>query len=101
MADKSGKARSTTDKAIKTLADAGVIVAVDPDADPAEGTPARWTLATPSDADAPLPTDAAGGTDIGDPDPGDAADQPHMEVGHQPTDAVHGAENDRPERRQR
>ncbi|MEU8393450.1 MarR family winged helix-turn-helix transcriptional regulator [Micromonospora sp. NPDC048843] len=96
LADKSGKARSTTDKAIKTLADAGVIVAVDPDADPAEGTPARWTLATPSDADAPLPTDAAGGTDIGDPDPGDAADQPHMEMGHQPTDAVHGAENDRP-----
>lgn len=39
LADKSGKARSTTDKAIKTLADAGVIVAVDPDADPAEGTP--------------------------------------------------------------
>ena len=28
-ADKSGKARSTTDKAIKTLADAGLIVAVD------------------------------------------------------------------------
>ncbi|WP_327643668.1 MarR family winged helix-turn-helix transcriptional regulator [Micromonospora zamorensis] len=96
LADKSGKARSTTDKAIKTLADAGVIVAVDPDADPAEGTPARWTLATPSDADAPLPTDAASETDIGDPDPDDAADQPHMEMGHQPTDAVHGAENDRP-----
>ncbi|GLZ60976.1 MarR family transcriptional regulator [Micromonospora sp. NBRC 107095] len=99
LADKSGKARSTTDKAIKTLADAGVIVAVDTDADPAEGTAARWTLATPSDANAHLPVDAAGETDIGDPDADHAADQPHMEVGHQPTDAIHGAaaENDRPD----
>ncbi|WP_328383604.1 MarR family transcriptional regulator [Micromonospora zamorensis] len=99
LADKSGKARSTTDKAIKTLADAGVIVAVDPDADPAEGTPARWTLATPSDADALLPADPAGADDIGDPEPDNAADQPHMDVGHQPTDAVDGAsaENDRPD----
>ncbi|WFE48886.1 MarR family transcriptional regulator [Micromonospora sp. WMMD1155] len=99
LADKSGKARSTTDKAIKTLADAGVIVAVDPDADPAEGTPARWTLATPGNADTFLPADAAGETEIGDPDPDDTADHPHMEVGHQPTDAVHGsdAETDRPD----
>ncbi|RAO00736.1 MarR family winged helix-turn-helix transcriptional regulator [Micromonospora noduli] len=99
LADKSGKARSTTDKAIKTLADAGVIVAVDPNADPAEGIPARWTLATPSDADALLPADAAGETDIGDPNADNAAHQPHTEMGHQPTDAVHGAvaENDGPD----
>ncbi|MEU8116693.1 MarR family winged helix-turn-helix transcriptional regulator [Micromonospora sp. NPDC048947] len=99
LADKSGKARSTTDKAIKTLADAGVIVAVDPNADPAEGTPARWTLATPSDADAHLPADAAGETDIGDPNADNAAHQPHTEMGHQPPDAVHGAvaENDGPD----
>ncbi|NJP30766.1 MarR family transcriptional regulator [Micromonospora thermarum] len=96
LADKAGKARSTTDKAIKTLADVGVIVAVDTGADPTEGTPTRWTLATPSDADA-LPTaEAADETDIGGPDADNSADQPDMEMGHQPTDPDHGvAENDR------
>ncbi|HEX8345355.1 MAG TPA: helix-turn-helix domain-containing protein, partial [Actinoplanes sp.] len=44
LSEKSGKARSTTDKAIRTLADAGLIVEVDTGADPAEGTPTRWTL---------------------------------------------------------
>ncbi|WP_328414646.1 helix-turn-helix domain-containing protein [Micromonospora sp. NBC_00389] len=99
LADKSGKPRSTADKAIKTLADAGVIVAVDTGADPAEGTPARWTLATPSDAEALMPADAADETDVGDPDADNANDQPHMEMGHQLTDAVHGADakNDRPD----
>ncbi|MER7471254.1 MarR family transcriptional regulator [Micromonospora sp. NPDC000018] len=60
LADKSGKARSTTDKAIKTLADAGVIVAVDTDADPAEGTPTRWTLASPAEATDVVPDDEDG-----------------------------------------
>jgi len=63
LADKSGKARSTTDKAIKTLADAGVIIAVDTGADPAEGTPTRWTLATPTQATEAAPDDTA---DLGD-----------------------------------
>ncbi|MFI5490527.1 helix-turn-helix domain-containing protein [Micromonospora echinaurantiaca] len=85
LADRSGKARSTTDKAIKTLADAGVIVAVDTGADPADGTPTRWTLATPAE-----PTDAAhdtgdlsdahtagaDGPDLTDPDLDRAADEP-------------------------
>jgi DNA-binding transcriptional ArsR family regulator len=44
LSEKSGKARSTTDKAIRTLADAGLIVEIDTGADPAEGTPVRWTL---------------------------------------------------------
>ncbi|WP_328468848.1 MarR family winged helix-turn-helix transcriptional regulator [Actinoplanes sp. NBC_00393] len=44
LAEKSGKARSTTDRAIKTLADAGLIVAVDPEADSDDGTPTRWAL---------------------------------------------------------
>ena len=44
LAEKSGKARSTTDKAIRTLSEAGLIVEVDLGADAAEGTPARWTL---------------------------------------------------------
>lgn len=85
LADRSGKARSTTDKAIKTLADAGVIVAVDTDADSAEGTPTQWTLATPA-TDA-VPDDAAdcgdghtAGADEteqpADPDPVNAADGP-------------------------
>ncbi|MCP2325195.1 hypothetical protein HDA40_003702 [Hamadaea flava] len=45
LMEQSGKARSTVDKAIKTLADLGLIVAVDTDADPAEGVPTRWTMA--------------------------------------------------------
>ena len=87
LADKAGKARSTTDKAIKTLADAGLIAAVDTDADPAEGTPTRWTLATPAEVADAVPDDA---TDLGDEhtthldetaqlngiDPDNAADEP-------------------------
>lgn len=45
LANQSGKARSTVDKAIKTLSDAGLIVPVDTDADAAEGVPTRWTMA--------------------------------------------------------
>ncbi|SIM49451.1 helix-turn-helix domain-containing protein [Micromonospora cremea] len=97
LADKSGKARSTTDKAIKTLADAGVIVAADTDADPAEGTPTRWTLAAPTDATARTPVDAADETDFGDPDADNAADRPDTELSDQRTEVVHDAENDRPD----
>lgn len=49
--EKSGKARSTTDKAIRELAEAGLIVAVETDADPAEGVPTRWELASPTGLD--------------------------------------------------
>ncbi|WP_208648773.1 MarR family transcriptional regulator [Micromonospora inaquosa] len=45
LANQSGKARSTVDKAIKTLSDAGLIVPVDTDTDAAEGVPTRWTMA--------------------------------------------------------
>ncbi|MFE9694359.1 MarR family transcriptional regulator [Micromonospora sp. NPDC005806] len=85
LADKSGKARSTTDKAIKTLADAGVIVAVDTEADSAEGTPTQWTLATPAtDAVPDEVTDCGDGHTAGaddteqlaDPDPDNAPDEP-------------------------
>ncbi|MBL6280280.1 MarR family transcriptional regulator [Micromonospora fiedleri] len=89
LADKAGKARSTTDKAIKTLADAGLIAEVDTDADPAEGTPTRWTLATSVEAADAVPDDA---TDLGGEhpvnpdetvplngiDPDNAADQPDI-----------------------
>ena len=75
LADKSGKARSTTDKAIKTLADAGLIIAVDTGADPAEGTPTRWTLSEDAAAAldaADLTDETAAGTD--EPDSGDVGD---------------------------
>ncbi len=105
LADKSGKARSTTDKAIKTLADAGMIVAVGTDADPAEGTPTRWTLATPAEAtdagpDDPADTDLrderttdADKADGPDPDLDSSASEPNTgdtEQVDQPGDAVDG-----------
>jgi hypothetical protein len=79
LAEKSGKARSTTDRAIKTLADAGLIVAVDTGADAAEGTPTRWTLSEDAAAAldaADLSDEPAAGTDESDDPAFDAADEP-------------------------
>ena len=79
LAEKSGKARSTTDRAIKTLADAELIVAVDTGADAAEGTPTRWTLSENAAAEleaADLSDEAAAGTDESDAPAFDAADEP-------------------------
>ncbi|MER5338446.1 MarR family transcriptional regulator [Micromonospora sp. NPDC002717] len=76
LADKAGKARSTTDKAIKTLADAGVIVAVSTDADPAEGTPTRWSLATLAEATDAVPNDVA---DVGDEHTAGADETEHLD----------------------
>ncbi|WDQ02249.1 helix-turn-helix domain-containing protein [Micromonospora chalcea] len=95
LADRSGKARSTTDKAIKTLADAGVIVAVDTGADPVEGTPTRWTLATPAEAtDADLGDEHTAGADeteqLANPDLDKAADEPDTEQADQPGNEVDG-----------
>ncbi|MFC7279605.1 MarR family transcriptional regulator [Paractinoplanes rhizophilus] len=79
LTERSGKARSTTDKAIRTLAEAGVIVEVDLGADPAEGTPARWTLS--DDAKAALDSadlsdeNAAGPDEIDDEPDSDPADE--------------------------
>jgi hypothetical protein len=79
LAEKSGKARSTTDKAIRTLAEAGVIVEVDLGADAAEGTPTRWTLS--DDATAALDSaeisdeTAAGPDETGDEPDADPADE--------------------------
>ncbi|MEV0158071.1 MarR family transcriptional regulator [Micromonospora sp. NPDC050686] len=78
LADTSGKARSTTDKAIKTLADARVIVAVDLESD--DDGPTRWVLAATADT---APDDTAAGdggeaeghdTTLDDPD--NATDAP-------------------------
>ncbi|MER7457334.1 helix-turn-helix domain-containing protein [Micromonospora sp. NPDC126480] len=73
LSERSGKARSTTDRAIKTLADAGLIVPGDSDADPAEGTPTRWTLSEGVAAEA---QDRAFSTDAdrGDGDPAGGED---------------------------
>ncbi|MEU1756769.1 MarR family winged helix-turn-helix transcriptional regulator [Micromonospora matsumotoense] len=60
LAEKAGKARSTTDKAVKTLVDAGLIIAVDADTDQVEGTPTRWALTTTAAGDtAPPDTEPA------------------------------------------
>lgn len=64
LADRSGKARSTTDKAIKTLADAGLIVPVETDTDPAEGTPTRWTRALRARDSEPQPERVATDSDL-------------------------------------
>jgi hypothetical protein len=85
LAEKSGKARSTTDKAIRTLSDAGLIVEVDPGADTAEGTPARWTLS--EDATAALESaelsdeSAAGPGDTGDDQGSDPVDEASTDGG--------------------
>jgi IclR-like helix-turn-helix domain-containing protein len=72
LAEKSGKARSTTDKAIRTLADAGVIVEVDLGGDAAEGTPTRWTLSD----DARSALDSADLSDDNAAGPDETADEP-------------------------
>ncbi|MEU0150629.1 MarR family transcriptional regulator [Micromonospora fulviviridis] len=81
LADQSGKARSTVDKAIKILSDAGLIVPVDTDADAAEGVPTRWTMAegvtesvTSDDAD----LDLGQGNDVNDTE---ADNIPDLEAG--------------------
>ncbi len=106
LAEKSGKARSTTDKAIKTLADAGLIVTVDLGADAAEGTPTRWVLseeataaleaadlsdepaAGPDETDAVPAPDSADEPDTGDSESLGDADSQAPEAGHQEGEAT-------------
>jgi hypothetical protein len=73
LAEKSGKARSTTDKAIRTLSEYGLIVEIDLGADAAEGTPARWELS--ENATAALDAaDLGGESDAGQDETDDATD---------------------------
>jgi hypothetical protein len=52
LSDRTGRSRSTTDKAINDLAKAGLIVKVDDGGDSADGAPTRWQLAeAPADAE--------------------------------------------------
>ncbi|MFI6263259.1 helix-turn-helix domain-containing protein [Micromonospora sp. NPDC051006] len=66
LSERSGKARSTTDRAIKTLADAGLIVAIDADASATDGAPTRWAPSESVAADIQerdVSTDAEPGAD--------------------------------------
>ncbi|QDY09481.1 winged helix-turn-helix transcriptional regulator [Micromonospora sp. HM134] len=90
LAEKAGKARSTTDKAIKTLTDAGLIIAVDADTDQADGIPTRWTLTTAAGDTAPPDTEPGDahttGADTtvnqnGDTETGERTDQPAEDTG--------------------
>lgn len=98
LADQSGKARSTVDKALKTLSDAGLIVAVDSDADAAEGVPTRWTMAegvaesvTSDDVDPDTPQeddlDEAGAT-------GDAVADSSLDLGDSDANSDNLADDD-------
>ncbi|MBX7267575.1 hypothetical protein KIF24_17070 [Micromonospora sp. Llam7] len=67
LSDRTGRSRSTTDKAINDLAKTGLIVKVDDGGDPADGAPTRWQLAeAPADAETGQP----------EPDGGDNATEP-------------------------
>ncbi|MBM0224522.1 helix-turn-helix domain-containing protein [Micromonospora sp. ATA51] len=104
LADKSGKAVSTVHKALKTFAGAGLITEVDTGADPAEGTPARWTIAegvltegTDLSIDADLGDDDQAGGDGDDTDlsNGDASDTDAADGGdEQPADEPDGTDAD-------
>ena len=84
LAEKSGKARSTTDKAIRTLADGGLIVEVDLGVDAAEGTPTRWTLSD----DTAAALDSADLSDENAAGPDETADEPNSD----PADEAASAE---------
>ncbi|WP_328853278.1 winged helix-turn-helix domain-containing protein [Micromonospora globbae] len=87
LSERSGKARSTTDRAIKTLTDAGLIVAVDADADAAKGTTTRWTL---SEKVAPETQERDISADT-EPDAADPARDNEDSSGVVETDAPHTA----------
>jgi hypothetical protein len=56
LSERTGRSRSTTDKAVNDLAKAGLVVKVDGGGDPADGAPARWQLAeAPADAETGQP----------------------------------------------
>jgi hypothetical protein len=98
--EKTGKAKSTTDKAIRELADAGLII----ETDPGDGNPARWSTTAPA-AEATSPDEALDAqpdtrtgavqdeaVDPGDGDPADTSDPSQLdESSDRLTDAVDAA----------
>nr|MDT0658785.1 helix-turn-helix domain-containing protein [Micromonospora sp. DSM 115978] len=71
LSERTGRSRSTTDKAINDLAKIGLIVKVDDGGDPADGAPTRWQLA-----------EAAADAETGQPEPdgGDNATEPDTDT---------------------
>jgi hypothetical protein len=96
LAEKSGKARSTTDKALRTLADAGLIVAAAVDGDPDDDTPTRWILSDEATAalDGADPSDeAAASADETDTDAVPSEDnEPGTDDAGQPDDDSQAAD---------
>ncbi|GAA3741918.1 hypothetical protein GCM10022225_26810 [Plantactinospora mayteni] len=75
LSERTGRSRSTTDKAINDLAKAGLIVKVEDGGDPADGAPARWQLADPASADGDaVQPEPNGGGEAAEPDPDGAAE---------------------------
>jgi hypothetical protein len=80
LSERTGRGRSTTDKAINDLAKAGLIVKVADGGDPADGAPARWQLAeAPADTKTGQPEpdggdNATGTTDADAATPEEAVD---------------------------
>jgi hypothetical protein len=71
LSERTGRSRSTTDKAINDLAKTGLVVKVDDGGDPADGAPARWQLAdAKADAETAQP----------EPDGDDTATEPDTDT---------------------
>ncbi|MEV7628829.1 MarR family transcriptional regulator [Actinoplanes sp. NPDC089786] len=99
LSDRTGRSRSTTDKAINDLAKAGLIVKVDDGGDPADGAPTRWQLAeAPADTEAGQPEPdgvdnvTEPDTDAPDTDPTDADAATQAEATNPAADLKPGAE---------
>ncbi|MFY1703046.1 helix-turn-helix domain-containing protein [Micromonospora sp. WMMA1923] len=91
LADKAGKARSTTEKAIKTLVDAGLVSAVDTGPEAADGTPTRWTLTeVPEGADSTSQDTSPDETPAGPDAPTDAGPAADPDTVHTEPDAESG-----------
>ncbi|MDG4834806.1 MarR family transcriptional regulator [Solwaraspora sp. WMMD1047] len=69
LSDRTGRSRSTTDKALNDLAKIGLIVKVDDGGDPADGAPTRWQLAeTPAATETGQPEPDGGDNTTTEPD---------------------------------
>jgi len=74
LSERTGRSRSTTDKAINDLAKVGLIVKVEDGRDPADGAPARWQLADQASADGDAAQPEPNGGEATGPDPDGAAE---------------------------
>lgn len=100
LSDRTGRSRSTTDKAINDLHKAGLIAKVSDDGDPADGAPTRWQLSeTPTDTDTDQSEQPEDGGNITEPDlgvPTDESTTPGAEAGPG-TEVLSPGDGDRPD----